>query len=282
MTSNRLDGKIAIVTGGAQGIGAAIVATFLREGARVIISDINEAAGQAAAGKAGANADFIQHDVASEDDWRRVIGDTVSQFGGLDILVNNAAITGDGVAGQDGPVADPENTTIENWRAIHRVNAEGPFLGCKHAIPAMRDSGGGSIVNISSGGALIPSPMNTPYGAAKSGLRNLTITVAIHCGLKGYNIRCNAVFPGATRTAMLEGLFEVLAAEAQEAGQVGVTAKDVASEWGKQSPLGRLAEPEDIANAVLFLASDESSYITAEELVVDGGSRYPTFLSEDH
>ncbi len=276
MSGNRLDGKIAIVTGGAQGIGEAIVATFLREGARVIISDINEAAGQATAETAGANAEFMQHDVASEDDWRRVMGETVTQYGGLDILVNNAAITGDGVGGQDGPVADPENTTIENWRAIHRVNADGPFLGCKHAIPAMRDSGGGSIVNISSGGALIPSPMNTPYGAAKSGLRNLTITVAIHCGLKGYNIRCNAVFPGATRTAMLEGLFEVLADES------GVTAEDIATEWGKQSPLGRLAEPEDIANAVLFLASDESSYITAEELVVDGGSRYPTFLSEDH
>ena len=266
----RVEGKSVIVTGSASGIGRATALLLATEGARVVVADVNREQGAEAAAESGNGALFMELDVSDENNWKTVIGDTVSGFGGLDVLVNNAGISGD-----DGPVADPENTTVDNWLAIHKVNALGPFLGCKHAIPAMRENGSGSIVNISSAGALIPSPMNTPYGSAKAGLTNLTITVAIHCAVKGDNIRCNAVYPGGTRTPMLQGLFEVLAQKA------GTSADEVADSWGGGLPLGRLADPKEIANAILFLASDESSYVNAEQLVVDGGRRYPTLLAEE-
>lgn len=264
----RLQGKVAIVTGAASGIGRNTALLFASEGARVIVTDINEQGGQDAAIEAGSNTQFLQHDVSNEDDWRGVISETLAEFHMLDILVNNAAISG-----EFGDAADPENVTVENWEKIQRVNALGPLLGCKHGIAAMRKSGGGSIINVSSAGALIPSPMDTPYGMAKAGVTNLTLSVAMHCAVKGYNIRCNAVYPGGTRTPMLERLLEAIAAE------VSAPADEVATEWGRKNvPLGRLAQPREIASAILFLASDESVYVTAEQLVVDGGSRYPSFL----
>jgi 3(or 17)beta-hydroxysteroid dehydrogenase len=266
----RLEGKVAIVTGAGSGIGRTTALLFASEGAKVILTDINEQSGKDATTEAGSNTLFLSHDVSNEEDWQTVISETLAQFDKLDVLVNNAAISG-----EFGVAADPENATVENWDKIHRVNALGPFLGCKHGIPAMRESGGGSIVNVSSAGALIPSPMDTPYGMAKAGVTNLTLSVAMHCAVNNYNIRCNTVYPGGTRTPMLERLLEAIAAD------VGATVDDVASEWGRKNvPLGRLAQPQDIAMAILFLASDESAYITAEQLVVDGGSRYPTFLAE--
>lgn len=264
---NRVEGKVAIVTGAASGIGRATAVLLASEGAQVIITDINAQGGKESVELAGHGAVFMPLDVASEDAWKTVIGDALGKFGRLDILVNNAA--GLGGAGGTGP----EDTSVENWLAIHRVTALGPFLGCKHAIPAMRKNGSGSIVNISSTGALVPSPMETAYGMAKAGVTNLTITVAMHCALKGDNIRCNAIYPGGTRTPMLEGLFETLGK------QMGITADQVAANFGKAIPIGRLAQPEEMANAVLFLASDESSYVTASQLVVDGGVRYPTLLA---
>lgn len=265
----RVAGKVAIVTGAASGIGRETARLLAAEGSQVVFTDINDVDGVVAAQETGHGAVFMAHDISSEDDWLAVISATLRNYGRLDILVNNAAISGG-----SGPFLDPEHATVEAWMTIHRVNSLGPFLGCKHAIPAMRDSGGGSIVNVSSAGALIPSPMNTPYGAAKAGLVNLTISVAIHCAVKGYGIRCNAVYPGATSTAMLGGLFETLAAA------TGVTAGEVAEQFAGQLPLGRLATPREIANAILFLASDESSYVNADHLVVDGGSRYPVLLAE--
>lgn len=245
---HRVEGKVAIVTGAASGIGRATAVLLAREGAQVIITDINAQGGNESVELAGHGAVFMPLDVASEDAWKTVIG-------------NDSG-------------AGPEDTSVEKWLAIHRVTALGPFLGCKHAIPAMRQGGGGSIVNISSAGALIPSPMETAYGMAKAGVTNLTITVAIHCAMRGNKIRCNAIYPGGTRTPMLEGLFETLAK------QMGITADQVATNFGKNFPIGRLAQPEEMANAVLFLASDESSYVTAAQLVVDGGARYPTFLAQ--
>ncbi len=263
----RLQNKIAIVTGGASGIGKATSELFAEEGATVIIADVNAKAGDEAAA-AIPNALFIAHDAGEEDSWKTLMADVLKRFGRVDVLVNNAAITG--IAGA---TADPETTTVENWRAIHRVNSEGVFLGCKHAIAAMKGRGGGSIVNISSGGAIIPSPMNTPYGAAKAGVLNLTITIAIHCAVKGYGIRCNAVLPGGTRTPMLLGLFETMS------GGKGANAIEIEKAFAQHQTMQRLANPREIANAILFLASDESSYVNAELLTVDGGARYPTMLA---
>ncbi|HVW67887.1 MAG TPA: SDR family oxidoreductase [Steroidobacteraceae bacterium] len=263
----RLKGKIAVVTGGASGIGLATSALMAEEGAIVVMADINHVKGEAAA-KATPNAVFLAHDAGEEESWQRLIREVLDRFGRLDILVNNAAISG-----VEGPMADPESTTVANWRAIQRVNLEGVFLGCKHAIAAMKSRGGGAIVNVSSGGAIIPSPLNTPYGAAKAGVLNLTITVAIHCAVKSYGIRCNAVLPGGTRTPMLLGLFETVAAG------TGARAKDVEQGFAQKAGLGRLAEPREIANAIVFLASDEASYINAELLVVDAGRRWPTLLA---
>jgi len=265
----RLEGKVAIVTGAGSGIGRATAYLFASEGAQVIVTDINEPGGNDTAMEVKHNALFLHHDVSIEDDWQAVISETLAQFDKLDVLVNNAAISG-----EFGVAADPENVTVENWEKIQRVNALGPLLGCKHGIAAMRKCGGGSIVNVSSAGALIPSPMDTPYGMAKAGVTNLTLSVAMHCAVNGYDIRCNAVYPGGTRTPMLERLLEAIAAD------VGASVDQVATEWGQKNvPLGRLAQPKDIAMAILFLASDESAYVTAEQLVVDGGSRYPTFLA---
>ncbi len=267
----RLEGKVSIITGAASGIGRATALLFVNEGAQVIVTDINEQGGKDTVAEVGSNAWFLHHDVSREDDWQRVISETLAQFDKLDVLVNNAAIS----SGEFGVAADPENVTVENWDKIQRVNALGPLLGCKHGIAAMRKSGGGSIVNVSSSGALIPSPMETPYGMTKAGVTNLTLSVAMHCAVNNYNIRCNSIYPGGTRTPMLERLLEVMAADA------GVSVDEVATEWGQKNvPLGRLAQPKDIAFAILYLASDESAYVTAEQLVVDGGSRYPSFLSE--
>lgn len=266
----RLEGKVAIVTGAGSGIGRASALLFANEGAQVIITDINEQNGHKVADEAGPNALFLRHDVSREEEWISVTNEILHRYGRLDVLVNNAAIS----SGEAGGGANPENATVDNWEKVHRINALGPFLGCKHGIKTMKVNGGGSIINVSSAGALIPSPMETPYGMAKSGVTNLTLSVAMHCAAQGYNIRCNAVYPGGTRTPMLEKLLQAIATE------TGASVDAIANEWGQKNvPIGRLAQPTDIANAILFLASDESSYITAEQLVIDGGGRYPTFLS---
>lgn len=264
---NRLKHKIAIVTGGGSGIGLAIAERFAAEGAAVVIAEIDAGRGAEAAAGIGGGL-FVEHDAGSEDSWKLLMAQVLERYGRVDVLVNNAAIFG-----RDGPMADPEHTTVENWRAIQRVNLEGTFLGCKHAIAAMKGRGGGSIVNMSSAGAIVPSPMNAPYGAAKAGVLNLTITVAMHCAVKGYGIRCNAVLPGGTRTRMLLNLFETLGRA------TGTSSGEAEAAFAEQSPLRRLAEPAEIANAVLFLASDEASYITAELLTVDGGGHYPMKLA---
>jgi len=253
----RVEGKIAIVTGGASGLGRAAAALLAREGAHVTITDVNEPAGAATAQEIGAR--FHLQDVADEADWVGLIDAVVAEFGGLDILVNNAGI------GAAGPGNDPETTTLETWNRVITVNATSTFLGCKHAIGAMRDTGGGSIVNLSSIAALVATPFITAYGASKAAVRQLTMSVALHCGQRGYNIRCNSIHPGQISTPMHDQLSAELAA------QMGVSAEHVRAQLLKKIPLGEMGQPDDVAYAVLYLASDESKHVTGAQLVVDGG-----------
>ncbi len=253
----RVDGKIAVVTGGASGLGRATAALLVREGARVTITDVNEQAGREAADAIGAR--FRAQDVADEAGWQALITDVMGEFGGLDILVNNAGI------GEAGPGNDPETTPLETWNRVIAVNATGIFLGCKHAIPAMRDSGGGAIVNISSIAALVATPFITAYGASKAAVRQLTMSVALHCAQAGYNIRCNSIHPGQIRTPMHDQL------SAELAKQVGASVDEVRAGLTKKIPLGEMGTADDVAYAVLYLVSEESRHVTGEQLVVDGG-----------
>ena len=254
---DRLANKVALVTGAASGLGRAIATRFVEEGARVMISDINAEAGETVARELGAL--FIAHDVSDEAAWKTVLDETIQAYGELHILVNNAGMEDSGNAG------DPENTTLASWERIMAVNAGGVFLGCKYAIPVIRSSGGGSIINMSSIAALVATPFITAYGASKAAVRQLTMSVALHCAENGYNIRCNSVHPGQIMTPMLQKLFTTTAAKA------GISPAVMQAEFLKRIPLGNFGEPDDIANSVLFLASAESKHITGEQLVVDGG-----------
>ena len=254
----RIQDKVAIVTGGASGLGKAIAALFVREGAAVTITDINENAGRRTADTIG--AEFLFQDVTKEADWQDIIGSTRTRWGHLDILVNNA-----GIGEVSGSANDPENTTLEAWNRIQAVNAGGIFLGCKHAIPAMQGNGGGAIINISSIAALVSTPFLTAYGASKAAVRQLTMSIAAYCAQQGYGIRCNSIHPGQIRTPMLEGLFSDVAESS------GRELADVRAEFIGKIPLGELGQPDDVAYAALYLASDEARHVTGIQLLVDGG-----------
>ena len=248
----RLHGKVAIVTGGASGIGAATCRLFVREGARgVVIADVNETAGkalEAELAQSGTRVLVRRLDVTQEDQWIETMGAVVAQYGRLDVLVNNA--------GRGGPIARPtvEQTTEEAWDLMFATNAKGVFLGTKHAIPVMRRAGGGSIINVISVYALVGSPLGTAYSASKGAARAFTRTAAVQYAPEG--VRVNSVFPGFVDTPMTRDLH----------AQPGVREERTAL-----TPLGRLAVPEDIAWGILYLASDESGYVTGSELVIDGG-----------
>lgn len=250
--AGRLDGKVAIVTGGASGIGAATSRLFAREGARgVVIADVNETAGKALEtelAQTGGNGMFRNLDVTQAPQWAETIQAVLARYGRLDILVNNA--------GRGGPISRPivEQTTEEAWDLMFAANAKGVFLGTKHAIPAMRRAGGGSVINVVSVYALVGSGLGTAYSASKGAARAFTRTAAVQYAAEG--IRVNSVFPGFVETPMTRDLH----------AQPGVREERTAL-----TPLGRLATPEDIAWGILFLASDESSYMTGSELVIDGG-----------
>ncbi|MDE0362275.1 MAG: SDR family NAD(P)-dependent oxidoreductase, partial [Rhodospirillaceae bacterium] len=184
---SRFINKVSIVTGAASGIGLATAERLVAEGGNVLLTDLNEEAGSEAAQRLGAAAGFRVHDAASEADWESVVADCVSRFGRLDVLVNNAGVAF--LAGQ----LSPEEVTLEEWQRVNAVNAAGVMLGCKHAIRAMKSSGGGAIVNIASIAATVASPLAVPYGASKAAVVQLTKTVAYDCARRGYNIRCNAV-----------------------------------------------------------------------------------------
>ncbi|NKB35564.1 MAG: glucose 1-dehydrogenase [Gammaproteobacteria bacterium] len=256
----RLDNKIALVTGGASGIGKAIAESFVKEGAKVTISDINDELGKHIATQLG--ADFLHQDVSSESEWQDVLGAVYSRQDGLHVLVNNA-----GIPDREGE-NNPELTSLESFNQIMAINAGGVFLGCKHAIPLISASGGGSIINMSSIAALVATPFLTAYGASKAAVWQLSKSVAIYCAEQKKGVRCNTIHPGQVITPMLEGLFE-------EVGTVaGMDANAMQSEFVKKIPMGEFGEVSDIANTALFLASDESRHITGQQIVVDGGMQY--------
>jgi NAD(P)-dependent dehydrogenase (short-subunit alcohol dehydrogenase family) len=254
----RLADKVAIVTGGGGGIGRATVERFADEGAAIVVAELDEASGTAAAAAAearGARATFLRLDAGDEASWREVIARTLELFGGLHVVVNNAA---------DRSPVTIDDTTPEIWQANQRVTAQGVFLGTKLGAEAM--SRGGSIVNVASIAAFVGLPESFAYSAAKGAVRALSRSAAVHFARQKRGIRVNVVAPGSTRTTAVQRQFERLAAE-----RGGARAADVLAEILRGVPLGRMAEPVEIANAVVFLACDEASYITGAELLVDGG-----------
>lgn len=246
----RVQGKVAIVTGGASGIGEAEARVLAREGANVVVSDINVEAGAKVAEEVGGV--FLEHDVASEDAWQSVIASTLDRFGRLDVLINNAGIA---------VMADIEETSTELWRKMLAVHLDATFFGCKYAIGAMKGSGGGSIVNTSSTAALKGMGLHFAYTAAKGGIRALTKSVACHCKVKGYGIRCNSIHPGGIMTPLLVGAVSV-GDQLDADDPVALEKTRLAMGFG---------EPNDVANLVLFLASEESKHVNGAELVIDDG-----------
>ena len=252
----RLDQKIALITGAARGIGKAIVELFAREGATVILSDIRDEEGKAAAQAIGGSAQYLHLDVKHEDEWLSAIDKVMQEYAKLDILVNNAGITG--FLETSGPF-DVENADLSSWEEVNRVNSTGVMLGCKHGIGLMKKQGG-SIVNISSRSGIVGIPGAAAYAASKAAVRNHTKSVALYCAEKRYGIRCNSIHPAAIMTPMWEAMLGE--GEAREKAIRGVEAG---------IPLGHFGTPDDVAYAALYLASDESRYLTGIELHVDGG-----------
>lgn len=247
----RFSGKTALVTGGAKGIGAGICKMLVQQGAKVIIADIDTAAADSLAAELGSNAVGLQLDVCEEGQWQAAIDYTESHCGQLDVLIQSAGIS---------RPASIEDADLTEWRDHMRVHGEGAFLGCKYAVASMKKTGGGSIVNISTVESIRPGPLFTCYGAAKAAQDAVTKTVALHCGEKGYNIRCNSVHPAATYTPLLQQYLD--AAEDPAA---------LEKIYAGMQPLNRIATVEEVANCVLFLASEESSFMTGHQMYVDGG-----------
>jgi 3(or 17)beta-hydroxysteroid dehydrogenase len=243
--------KVALVTGGASGIGLAAATLFAEEGAAVVIADRDEAAGRSAAAALAPRASFQRLDVTREDDWVAVTDAVMREYGRLDVLVNSAGVV---------LFKDIEQTTLDEWRTLMAINLDGTFLGCKHAVRVMKGRGGGAIVNMSSVAGLIGAGNLAAYSASKGGVRLLTKSVALHCARKGYNIRCNSVHPSFAETPMLQSM--ITSARNPE---------KLAAGFAAAAPLGRLAQPIEIARTILFLASDESAFTTGAEFVVDGG-----------
>jgi len=254
----QFDRKVALVTGGASGIGKAIAARLSVEGAHVVITDVQADLGQQTATVGG--FEFFEQDVTDEMQWTEIIQRIEARYGGLHVLVNNA-----GILGPTGEASSPESASLESWRRIFSVNAEGVFLGCRAAIPAMRRTGSGSIINISSVAGLLATPDAAAYGASKAVVRHLTKSVAQYCAEQKLGIRCNSVHPGNVRTPLLEKNFHELA------GRRRISFAQVLSENKTAIPLGDFTTAEDVAAAVSFLASENARHITGTKLIVDGG-----------
>ena len=238
----RLEGKVAIITGAAQGMGASHARKFVEEGAKVVLTDLNKEKGEALSAELGENALFVSQNVTSAEDWANVVAEAEKTFGQVDVLVNNAGIT---------MAKSILQTTEEEYRRIVEINQVSVFLGMKTVIPAMQKAGGGSIVNISSMNGLVAGAIG--YTDTKFAVRGMTKAAAIECA--NYGIRVNSVHPGVIATPMV----------VQEDTKAAVEA------FSKHIPLKRVAEPEEVSNLVLYLASDESSYSTGSEFVIDGG-----------
>lgn len=250
----RLDGKVALISGGARGQGAVEAKLFVREGAKVVIGDILDEEGkqvESEINQSGGECLYVHLDVTSEEDWLQAVESTVARFGKLDVLVNNAGVGS--ARGPGGQRFSVETLALEQWERIMNINAKGVFLGTKCAIPEMRKAGGGSIINISSIAGLVGTP-TTAYAASKGAIRIFTKSTAIQYANEG--IRANSVHPGVIETEMVASMLNT------EAGRQANIA---------EHPLGRIGTSEDVAFGVLYLATDESSFVTGSELVIDGG-----------
>lgn len=252
----RLKNKIALVTGAARGIGKAIAELFHREGAVVVVTDIRDEAGQQLAAALGGSALYRTLDVRMEQDWVSVTRFIAETYGRLDVLVNNAGITG--FLETTGPW-DVEGCDLASWDEVHRVNATGVMLGCKYAIALMK-TGRGSIVNISSSSGVVGIPGAAAYASSKAAVRNHTKSVALYCAEKGYKIRCNSIHPAAIMTPMWDAML----------GD-GEQREQLIREIEDGIPMGHFGEPLDVAYGALYLASEESNYVTGIELTIDGG-----------
>lgn len=248
---SRLDGKVAIVTGGARGLGAAAAAALVADGAAVVVGDVLDEAGTASVAaltSGGGRAVYVSLDVRDEDSWRNAVDTAIRLWGRLDCLVNNAGI--------NNPI-DIEAASAEDFRRILEVNLIGAFIGIKAVLPAMRQSGGGSIINVASNSTAMVLPTTSLYGASKAAIANLAKTTAVHCALRGDNIRVNSIHPGPHETEMLAN------PQVRAMPQVKALVDAV--------PMGRMGRPEEFGKLAAFLASDDSSYITASEIFIDGG-----------
>ena len=253
---DRVKGKVALITGGASGLGRQAARRLAEEGACVVVTDLNEVGGAAVAEELGDSGLFIAHDVTKETDWVRVVQASLDKFGRLDVLVNSAGV---------GNMNSVEDCSLEEWQHVMSVNGDGVFLGCKHGIGAIKRTStepgaGGSIVNISSVSGLIGGHNLAAYNASKGAVRLLTKSVALHCSRQGYNIRCNSVHPTFIDTPMVRSMIDSADDPAR-----------VEQKLARQVPLGHIGEPDDIAWGIVYLASNESKFMTGAEFVVDGG-----------
>ena len=257
--AGRVDGKIALVTGGAQGLGEATARMLVREGARVAVTDVNGPGARRVAASINETspgaAIAIVHDVTQEADWRLALDEVEGRLGGLHVLVNNAGIN---------LTKSIEDLTFEEWRRVHAIDLDGVFLGCKLSLGLMERTvkstgSGGSIVNISSIAGIIAGHNMAAYNSAKAAVTHLSKSVALHCARKEYGIRSNSVHPVFVATPILDHHVKRFGKE------------EAYAKLGRQVPLGRIAEPDDVAYAVLYLASDESKFVTGAELKIDGG-----------
>ncbi|MCU0623504.1 MAG: glucose 1-dehydrogenase [Gemmatimonadaceae bacterium] len=253
----RMHEKVALVTGAARGIGLGIARAFVAEGATVWLTDILDAEGESAAARLGATAHYRRLDVRREDDWATGLDALLGVHGRLDVLVNNAGITGfeAGMAAHD-----PEQASLDDWRRVHETNLDGTFLGCRAALRAMRRTGTGSIINVSSRSGVVGIPGAAAYASSKAAIRNHTKTVALYAASQGWQVRCNSLHPAAVLTPMWEPML----------GD-GPEREARLREFTADTPLRRFGTVEEVAAVAVLLASDEATYITGAEFTIDGG-----------
>ena len=251
--AGRLEGKVALITGAASGLGACSARLMAGEGAKVVVTDIAEDAARALAEEIGDAAHFVALDVTSEEQWIAAVKAATDTFGSLHVLVNSAGI---------GLSKTVEEIELEEWRKVHAIDLEGVLLGCKHGVSEIKKHTGnigGSIINISSISGIIAGANMAAYNSAKGGVRLLSKSVALHCAKAGYNIRCNSVHPTFIDTPILDKYRDRFGNEVMQ------------QKLGRQVPLGRLGQPEEVGWPIVFLASEESSFMTGSEVVIDGG-----------